>query len=103
MSDAKTCAECGAVENVVEHHIQYEPEETVDLCRSCHRVAHENEDHEYHPVEDMPDGFQHEQDNRTAVEVSDQTWKRLNSRKQLGQSMDDVVGEALDAISNEAS
>ena len=34
------CEECGMTENVVLHHVSYEPEVTQKLCRSCHTKAH---------------------------------------------------------------
>lgn len=34
------CASCGSTENVLTHHLSYEPEITVPLCRSCHGEVH---------------------------------------------------------------
>jgi len=34
------CAKCGAVEDLVFHHISYQPEVTKILCRSCHSKHH---------------------------------------------------------------
>ena len=32
----------------------------------------------------------------TTIEVSDETWKALNRRKEPGQTFDDVVGELIE-------
>lgn len=34
----------------------------------------------------------------TTVEVSTENWKRLHSHREPTETMDDVVGEALDAL-----
>ena len=34
---------------------------------------------------------------KTNIEITQQTWKRLNSRKESGDSFDDVVVKLLDA------
>lgn len=36
----KNCETCGSTENLVKHHITYEPELTKILCRKCHEKAH---------------------------------------------------------------
>lgn len=36
----KKCFKCGLEENIISHHIKYNPEEIVDCCRSCHKLIH---------------------------------------------------------------
>ena len=36
----ETCVKCGTDEGLLYHHISYEPEETMVLCRGCHRSEH---------------------------------------------------------------
>lgn len=36
----KRCSNCGSKDNVVEHHLSYDPEITVPLCQSCHLKVH---------------------------------------------------------------
>ena len=43
------CLECGETGLLHEHHIRYNPPESVDLCPSCHRQVHSNEHHELYP------------------------------------------------------
>ena len=38
----KTCFKCGATEQIIQHHINYDPEVEVDCCLSCHAVIHHN-------------------------------------------------------------
>jgi hypothetical protein len=35
-----SCVICGSTENLVSHHISYEPEIIETLCKSCHREIH---------------------------------------------------------------
>lgn len=37
-----SCANCGAVADLVEHHKSYNPDETVFLCRGCHSSVHQS-------------------------------------------------------------
>jgi len=39
----KPCASCGSTKNVILHHLSYEPEITVPLCKSCRAYAHHSE------------------------------------------------------------
>lgn len=43
-SDSSTesykCPLCGQKGNLEEHHISYEPEQTIDVCKSCHGAIH---------------------------------------------------------------
>jgi len=49
------CENCGSEKNVVKHHISYYPDErTVPLCESCHKEAHANKKHRFHPKEERP-------------------------------------------------
>lgn len=41
---SKQCVICGSTENLVHHHISYNPEEIVFLCRSCHGKVHASPD-----------------------------------------------------------
>ncbi len=37
----KSCFQCGATEQLIKHHISYNPESIVDCCLSCHRKIHQ--------------------------------------------------------------
>lgn len=71
------CAECGSEKTIHMHHISYEPEETVPLCASCHKLVHENPDHELYP-DDMenydksPLITMHEQVYQATVDVAEE-------------------------------
>lgn len=54
-SSTETCVECGSSENVVDHHVNYEEDETVPACRSCHIQIHNNPNHRLHPEDERPD------------------------------------------------
>ena len=41
------CEICDDEKHRVKHHVCYEPEETILICRSCHTKIHRNED--FHP------------------------------------------------------
>jgi len=41
----------GEKERLIEHHISYQPEETILVCDRCHQEIHNNPDHEYAPTE----------------------------------------------------
>jgi hypothetical protein len=34
------CAKCGEAKELVHHHVKYEPEEIIMVCRSCHTKIH---------------------------------------------------------------
>jgi len=34
------CTVCGSEENIQRHHLSYEPEVTIFLCRKCHTLIH---------------------------------------------------------------
>jgi len=37
------CAICGSKDDLDEHHLSYEPEETIEVCSSCHSKIHTRE------------------------------------------------------------
>lgn len=49
-STAKQCKICSTRRNIVKHHLSYEPEVTVPLCRSHHAKVHRNPRHPLHPI-----------------------------------------------------
>lgn len=74
------CVACGAMEDLVDHHVLYEPEVMVKLCRSCHhKVHHEERDN-----------------NVTKIQISDEVWRELNSMKRRGESFDGVIRRLID-------
>lgn len=42
--DYGCCEICEAREKRIEHHISYEPEKTILICKSCHNKIHTNDD-----------------------------------------------------------
>lgn len=85
------CVECGTDEDIVMHHTDYEEDKTTPVCRGCHQKIHADTDHRLYP-NGLPEV--------TSIEVKDDTYDRLNDRKDRGVSFDDVVSEALDALEN---
>lgn len=37
-----TCAVCGSEKQLQRHHVSYEPEMIIDLCKQCHKKLHRN-------------------------------------------------------------
>jgi len=90
------CVECGATEQIHQHHITYEPEKTVPLCASCHRKVHHDESHDLYPEQDY---LNHIDTEGTHIRVSDDTWQELNSLKEPGDTFNDVIQRELDVES----
>ena len=67
-----TCVECGSSKNIDQHHVSYEPEELVPLCRSCHGKVHHDPEHELHP-DDRP--------SNTVIEITTEQKKELDEMK----------------------
>ena len=67
-----TCVECGSSKNIDQHHVSYEPEELVPLCRSCHGKVHHDPEHELHP-DDRP--------SNTVIEITTEQKKKLDEMK----------------------
>ena len=67
-----TCVECGSSNNIDQHHVSYEPEELVPLCRSCHGKVHHDPEHELHP-DDRP--------SNTVIEITTEQKKELDEMK----------------------
>jgi len=45
----KHCFFCGATWNLINHHINYNPERTIIVCCSCHSILHNNCDVQKRP------------------------------------------------------
>lgn len=58
------CLVCGEKSNLVEHHKSYFPEKVVDLCLSCHRNVHSEEE----PAELVPDMSREEAEERGLID-----------------------------------
>jgi len=43
------CEICGSRENLIVHHISYEKNKTIRVCRNCHGKIHRNKKHQFHP------------------------------------------------------
>jgi len=80
------CDLCGDTENVDGHHISYEPEEVVDLCRSCHQKVHADEEHKYHPDDSA---------STTSIEITTDQRDALQDRKQHGRESYKAVLDRL--------
>ena len=46
------CTICGAAKGIINHHTCYENDNTVPLCRSCHKKVHSKLDHTLHPIDE---------------------------------------------------
>ena len=81
------CAECGEQKNVDEHHISYNPESTVPLCRSCHKKVHADESHPYYP-DDRPE--------YTTIELDDDVREQLRDYTLPDETASDAVARMMD-------
>jgi hypothetical protein len=86
------CAECGATENLEEHHIEYATDTTVTLCLPCHNDVHSDASHELHPV-DSP--------KEASIRVDESTRDRLKEYGSMGDTYDDVINRALDVLDDD--
>lgn len=43
------CKICGSKENLVTHHISYEKNKIIIVCRRCHGEIHRDKEHSFHP------------------------------------------------------
>lgn len=75
MSDL-VCELCGSEQNIDQHHTNYERDETVPLCRSCHKSVHCKPDHELYP--DDPENAK----NPSIVKIDGDVWDRLREYSQ---------------------
>jgi len=71
------CELCSATANIDEHHISYEPEKTILLCRSCHQEVHGAESHPLQP-DDRPA--------KTTIGISEGTKKALQEERRPNES-----------------
>ena len=56
LGEIDACNECGSTENLIDHHVQYEPEEIIKvLCQSCHIKYHKR-----NPDDRRPERFDKE-------------------------------------------
>ena len=95
-----TCTECGSIINLVYHHISYDPEQLVVLCKSCHKKEHHKNNilrpHNFVSKIIKQTGF-------TTVAVSDENKTKLDAllAKKIGETsnpsmtMDDVITALL--------
>ena len=48
----KECKICGKKTGIEKHHISYEKNITINLCKNHHRIVHRHKNHEYHPIDE---------------------------------------------------
>jgi len=48
------CELCGVTKNLIGHHTNYEKNETVWLCKGCHRKVHGDPFHSLYPSDEPP-------------------------------------------------
>lgn len=65
------CIECGSTEQLVEHHVSYDPEDTVWMCRSCHIKLHGRK-------KVRPDGFHSTKNPYLIVKIPEKLKLRLD-------------------------
>ena len=81
-----SCKLCGTTQNLVQHHLSYEPEVLQTLCQRCHRETHTLFDAPKPPLGFYP----------RMIAVESQTWKGLNALKEPGDSFDNIVTKLLE-------
>lgn len=101
MTECKICGNGSA--RLEEHHVRYEPEETIMICASCHNKIHHDEDFrpDLTPANGAPDGFHHKPDG-TTIQVTEDTRRRLKIEKaqRAAYSYSDTIEGLLDDVGN---
>lgn len=92
------CFVCGARDNTVEHHVSYDPEETVPTCRSCHTKIHKLDD--FRPdltPENVPEERRHtlDEDSRY-INIKESVHTRLAHYGNLNETFSQALARALD-------
>lgn len=93
MSD---CTVCGATDNLIDHHINYEPGEVIPVCLSCHWKIHNEDD--FHPdltPDHVPEDRQWNSTGKS-VDVDKRVHKRLSRYGRLGETYSRAINRALD-------
>jgi len=76
------CIECGEKnKKLLNHHVSYEPEETVKLCYSCHRKVHWDSEHELYTEKPT---------DKTMIPVSKEVRQKLKSCGTKGMTYDEI-------------
>jgi hypothetical protein len=91
------CSNCGTTENLVNHHVKYFPEETVVLCRKCHKKEHT------HKGKVRPTNFKSQIDvNKKSVNINDDLWQKLTLLKidVKAHTLDQVIQKLYDFYLN---
>ena len=91
------CVVCGASDDLVDHHVSYDPPETVPVCRSCHTRIHKDES--FRPgltPGHVPEvrRFPREREG-TTVQLGDDVYDRLTDYADKGETYSEAVGRLL--------
>jgi hypothetical protein len=88
------CNECGVVEQLVEHHISYEPEIFKILCLSCHLKFHKrNPD-----ILRRPKGFKSKVNKWTSISLEREVRDRMEEYMEKRESWNKFIERMLDEI-----
>lgn len=91
------CVACGA-DGVLDHHVSYDPPETVPVCRSCHTRIHKDDG--FRPdltPERVPEGRRfREERGGTTVHLEDHVHQWLTDYAHKGETYSEAVERLLD-------
>jgi len=88
------CTECGQDWGIVQHHIEYESDTTIPVCRRCHGRIHNTQDHPLQPIDAVK--------GKTTISINARTRRRLQDLKDEYDSYDDLI-QALLGIADETA
>lgn len=90
------CVVCGAGD-VLDHHVSYNPEETVPVCRSCHTRIHKDDAFRPGLTPDyVPEGRQFPKNrNGTTIHLKDRVHSRLTNFANKGETYSEAVERLL--------
>lgn len=100
-SDSPTCLECGSMENIEYHHLSYELEVTVPLCRDCHNEVHKNKSHTLYPVDQRKEATSRDLVWSAVLELLTESdvFKKSDVRQRIaGATSDTTISRALQSM-----
>ena len=96
----ENCSLCGYEENIEEHHLSYDEDRTMMVCKKCHEdIHHTNKYPELKPI-DYPNKYKSKY-KQVAVNIDKEKWNKfvIQSREQRVSSssrIDKFIDKELD-------
>lgn len=94
---SETCVVCSDREASIQHHINYERDDTVPVCGPCHDTIHMDSNHEFYPDDPENANEYHYGDSSVSkrIPLAEETRERLKDRKRGDDTYDDVIQRLL--------